>query len=86
MKLSNTLSYEKFQCYLNRCEVQWVCNILHSEKQAFLECSFQQAFHRRDLDPISTQGVEAQWKCVILNSQKRVTLNAAYNQPPTEEI
>ena len=48
-------------------EAQWKCDVLNSEKQAFLECSVHLASNIRKLEPMSKVVVEAQGKCTVLN-------------------
>ena len=40
-----------------------------SQKEAFLECSFQLASHLWESGPSSTLGEDVSWKCTLLNCE-----------------
>ena len=50
-------------------EVQRKGPVLNSQKEAFLECSFQLASHLWELEASSTLGEDVPWKGNVLNSE-----------------
>ena len=50
-------------------EAQWKGPVPKSEKEAFLECSFQVDSHLWELEASSTLGEDVSWKGNVLNSE-----------------
>ena len=61
-------------------EAQWKGPLLNSQKEAFLDCSFQLVSQIKELEAISTR-VEVPWKFYVVNHEQLAFLESIFPLP-----